>query len=93
VQLRAIAVVVTRHEPTVPACHHNGAVDALDITQNVLVRAQRRWYLVVEPGPGRLLTVVATWPEADPLTRDDLVRVAGLTTVDDHPDVAWVGRA
>jgi hypothetical protein len=49
------------------------------------------WYLVVNLGPGRLLTVVASWPVARPLTRDDLIRVAEQTTVDDQADVSWIG--
>jgi hypothetical protein len=48
-------------------------------------------YLVVELADGRLLTVIANWPTSDPLTRDDLLRVAAEATPGDPDAAAWVG--
>jgi hypothetical protein len=48
-------------------------------------------YLVVDLGEGRLLTVIGSWPTANPLTRDDLIRVAANATPGDAGAAAWIG--
>jgi hypothetical protein len=49
-------------------------------------------YLVVNLGSGKLLTVVAEWPSAQPLTTADMVKVAEHATPVTPADTAWIAR-
>jgi hypothetical protein len=48
-------------------------------------------YLVVDLGGGTLLTVLGHGPNENPVTRDDLIRVAEHATPDDQADASWIG--
>jgi hypothetical protein len=50
------------------------------------------WYLVVHLDNGQLLTVIAEWPDSDPLTKADLVKVAENAVPVTPPDVTWIGK-
>ncbi len=48
-------------------------------------------YLVVDLGGGTLLTVLGHGPNDNPITRDDLIRIAEHATPGDPADASWVG--
>jgi hypothetical protein len=48
-------------------------------------------HLVVELGPGEILTVYASVTQAQSVSEADLVKTAERLHLDPHPDTAWIG--
>ena len=57
---------------------------------------QTNWVLTMDLGEGRRLIMhggtAKNMPEASPLSRDDMIRIAEHVQFDPSPDIGWIGR-